>query len=120
MAQLVVASDLGSDGWGFESLHTDMNNINWHEELTKRNFLLLEESTKTYGNGKFTGSICYEKWDGKFFTIVEEMGKNVSEIFCPFLHGNNPNRPNKNYQTVRLRNTQDLDEYLLGSYNKPS
>lgn len=95
-----------------------MKKIDWHEELTKRNFTLLEESTKTYGNEKFTGSICYEKWDGKFFTIVEEMNKNVSEIFCPFLHGEIENRPNKKYQTIRLRNAEDLDTYLAEGYEE--
>lgn len=86
--------------------------MNWHEELLKRGFVCLESNTRTYGNGKFTGSIVDESWDGKFFTIAEKPGKNTKEIFCPFLHGEVKDRPNKNFNETRLRNTEDLDKYL--------
>lgn len=91
--------------------------INWHEELLKRGFISLESGTRTYGlkseKISFTGSIVDEQWDGKFFTIAEKKGKNTKEIFCPFLHATENNRPNMNFQTIRLRNEEDLDNYLL-------
>lgn len=86
--------------------------MNWEEELLKRNFVCLESSTRTYGNGIFTGSIVYEKWDGKFLTIVDEPGKNVKEIFCPFLHTDDKTKPNHNFQTIRLRNAEEIDTYI--------
>lgn len=89
--------------------------INWHEELLKRGFISLESGTRTYGNGKFTGSIVFEEWDGKFFTIAEKAGKDTKEIFCPFLHGAEKNRPNINFQTIRIRNIEDLEKYINAS-----
>lgn len=86
--------------------------INWNEELLKRGFILLEFSTRTFGNGKFTGSIVDESWDGKFFTIAEKKGKNTKEVFCPFLHAEENSRPNFKFQEIRLRNTEDLDNYI--------
>lgn len=91
--------------------------MNWHEELLKRGFTFLESSTKTYGykfgKARFTGSIVHEKWDGKFWTIVDEPGKNVKEIFCPFIKAEDEKRPNHKHQTVRLRNAEDLNNYII-------
>ena len=86
--------------------------INWHDELLKRGFVSLESTTRTYGNEKFTGSVVDEHWDGKFFTIAEKKGKNTKEVFCPFLHGTESNRPNLNFNEIRLRSTEDLDNYI--------
>lgn len=88
--------------------------MNWHEELLKRGFVSLESSTRTYGNGSLTGSVVNENWDGKFLTIADKPSKTTKEIFCPFLHGEENNRPNLNHQTIRLRNTEDLNKYLYG------
>lgn len=92
--------------------------MNWHNELLKRGFEVMESSTRTYGNGKFTGSIVDESWDGKYFTIAEKKGKNTKEVFCPFLHGETNDRPNKNFNEIRLRNEEDLDKYINAEMTK--
>jgi hypothetical protein len=90
--------------------------MDWHEELLKRGFCLLESSTRTYGNGKITGSLVFEKPDKNSMTkdgiIVDKKDKDANEIFCPFIQADDDRKPNYNYQTVRLRNEKDLDEYL--------
>lgn len=89
--------------------------MNWNEELPKLGFAILESTTKTYGyyvNEKcmFTGSIVYENSKGN---IVDEVGKDVKEIFCPFIHADDPRKPNTKYQTIRLKNLQDLNEFIV-------
>lgn len=87
-----------------------------HYELIKRGFCLLESSTNTYGNGKITGSIVFEKPDKNSITvngtICDEKDKDAKKIFCPFMHSDDDRNLNTNYQTVRLRNEEDLNAYL--------
>lgn len=73
--------------------------MNWHNELLNRGFSVLESTTKTYGNGVFTGSIH-------------------EEVFYPFLRGDDERLPNLNYQTIKLKNTEDLDNYILSCNSK--
>lgn len=94
------------------------NKIDWHEELLKCGFRSLESTTRTYGNEKFTGSVVDENWDGKFFTISEKKGKNTKEVFCPFIHDESEKSMNVSkgeYQSIRLRNIEDLKNYIHAS-----
>lgn len=88
--------------------------MNWHEELLKRGFEILESSTKTYGYGnipnRFIRSLVYENSKGN---IVDEESKDVKEIFCPFLHSDDERKPNTNFQTIRLRGLEDLDNFIV-------
>lgn len=90
--------------------------MNWHEELLKRGFTLLESNTRTYGNGKITGSIVFEKKDKESLTgdgiIVEKKTDDSIEIFCPFIKADDDKKPNTNFQTVRWRTEDDLNRYL--------
>lgn len=87
--------------------------MNWNEELLNRGFIILESTTRTYayGNEKygFTGSIVYENAKNN---IVDESGKDAKEIFCPFLHADDERKPNTNFQTIRLRNLGDVEEFI--------
>lgn len=90
--------------------------MNWHIELTKRGFYLCNLATKTYGNGKITGSIVYEKPNKdsitKDGTICDETDKDAKPIFCPFVKADSEYKPNYNFQTIRLRTEDDLNQYL--------
>lgn len=86
--------------------------MNLHDELIKRGFILLHTLTRTYGNGNITGSIVNEKWDGKFLNIVDEPTKNTKEVFCPFIHSDDDKKPNNKFNSIRLRNENDLNNYL--------
>lgn len=91
--------------------------MNWHEELQKRGFQFLCSSTRTYGynNGKllFTGSIEIERKNKiTIITPDDKIQESDKEVFCPFIHGDDERKPNINYQTVRIRNTEELDNYL--------
>jgi len=91
--------------------------MEFHDELIKRGFSVLDSGTRTYGNGKLTGSIVFEKpekgsIDGNG-TIVDKKEENTIEIFCPFIKADDLTRPNRNFQTVRLRSLEDLDKYLF-------
>lgn len=87
--------------------------MNWNEELPKRGFSILELTTRTYGYGNekyvFTGSIVYENSKGN---VVDELGKDAIEIFCPFIHADDERKPNTKFQTIRLRSPKDLDEFI--------
>ncbi len=74
----------------------------WHEELNKRGFHLLDFNTKTYGNNSLTGSICLEKGT----KIVEKEDQDTIQVFCPFIEGRH------NFNTIRLKNIHELDKYL--------
>lgn len=84
--------------------------MDWNEELLKRGFSIMESTTRSYGyEKKFTGSLVYENSKGN---IMDEPGKDSKEIFCPFLHANDDSKPNRNFQTVRLRNMEEIDEFI--------
>lgn len=70
--------------------------MNWEKELLDRGFKYLESSTKTYGNGKFTGSIV-------------EIDK--QKVFCPFISADDEYKPNYNYRSIKLTTGEELDEY---------
>ena len=71
--------------------------MNWEKKLLDRGFEYLESSTKTYGNGKFTGSIF-------------EFDK--QKVFCPFIPAEDEHKPNLKYQSVKLTTAEELDEYI--------
>lgn len=76
--------------------------MNWEKELLDRGFEFLESSTKTYGNGKITGSIVsFER----------------KKVFCPFIHADNEHKPNFNYQSIKLSTAEELDEYIINDIN---
>lgn len=91
-----------------------MKDTAWHDALVRRGFSIMESTTRTYKYGNvphsFTGSLVYENSKG---AIVDEPGKDTGEIFCPFLHADDDSKPNRNFQTMRLRNLMELDEYLF-------
>jgi len=64
-----------------------------HENLLEIGFILLEESTRTYSNGKYTGSIVTEKISNKEF-----------DVFCPFLDGNK-------FESIKLRTIDQIETY---------
>lgn len=71
--------------------------MNWEKELLERGFEFLESSTRTYGNGKFTGSIV--EFDKK-------------SVFCPFISEEDERKTTGVYQSVKLTTAEELDEYI--------
>lgn len=69
--------------------------------------------TRTYGNGRFTGSIELER-RGKliFVTPDEKSQKDDVEVFCPFIGSDNEKRLNHKYQSIVLRSIKDLDNHI--------
>lgn len=100
--------------------------MNWNDELLKRGFIILESTTRLYGYGDekcgFTGSILYENSKGN---IIDDAGKDVKEIFCPFIHDEEEKGVGilkGEYQSIRLRNMDDLEKFMIQNksrYTRP-
>lgn len=78
--------------------------IDWDTELKLRGFIRLESSTRTYGNGQITGSIVRENASGKIRLTTDGDYDKATDIFTPF--------SSTNYQTTRIRTTEELDQYI--------
>ncbi len=92
---------------------------NWAEELLAIGLVPLEKSTKTYGNGKITGSVKY--WDSKnckLFQLEKDLfndkgelkSKFAIETFVPFLA--NDDKEKCKHESVVLYNLNDLIGFL--------
>lgn len=104
--------------------------MNWHDELINRGFASLDSTTRTYGNGKFTGSVVCEKdgkvldpdyepkyVSGKIVTDHKYYPDDAKEIFCPFLKELHDERSKARVNSVRIRTVEELDEYIKHNPN---
>lgn len=81
-----------------------MKKVNdWHNVLIANEFELLENNTKTYGNGLFTGSIVGVNKKGNIRLLTD---REISYYeFCPFFEG-------EKHQSVRIKNEKELKSYI--------
>ena len=78
-----------------------------HAVLTESGFTRLESSTRTYGNGKFTGSIAWVTPKGA--VVHENDVKDTVTVFLPFI---SPEKYGKDkYESIRLVTKEDLETF---------
>jgi hypothetical protein len=104
--------------------------IDWHEELIKRGFKLLVSNTSIgfYGCYKddkfiFSGSIEYERkgkildpdFEPKFVDkkmIMKYYPDDAVQVFYPFIRTEDDKRPNHKFNSVRIADLIELDQYI--------
>lgn len=78
-------------------------------------FIPLESSTRCWGIGTIpntmTGSIELVKGK-KILEKYDKDDKDAKQIFCPFISDKDERKPNHVWRTVRLKNAEEIINYL--------